>query len=109
MGEAYDDYLRKRDAYQRAVHTLDAAVQRLRAYPRPLIEDCNCNVPLPGMSMRTYISASRRALEGSNTARRRQIAELMKHTYVAQREVARAWEQLSEQERSKLAPSVHPD
>ncbi len=108
MGEAYDSYLLKKRTYDRAAQALDEAVQRLRAYPRPLIEDCGCNVPLPGVSVRAYFSASRRALEGSNATKRRLIAELMKRTFVAQDEALRAWGLLSEQERSGLKPPVAP-
>lgn len=104
MGEAYDSYLLKNRAYDRAAQALDEAVQRLRAYPRPLIEDCGCNVPLPGMSVHAYFAASRRALEGSNATRRRRIAELMKRTFLAQKEAVRAWGFLSDQERSGLKP-----
>lgn len=106
MGEAYDSYLLKKREYDRAAQALDEAVQRLPAYRRPLIEDCGCNVPLPGMSVRTYFSASRRALEGSNTAKRRRIAELMRRTLFAQKEAVHAWDLLSDQERSELKPPV---
>lgn len=106
MGEAYESYLLKKRAYDRAAQALDDAVQRLRAFPRPLIEDCGCNVPLPGMSVHGYISASRRALEGSNATKRRRIAELMKRTFFAQKEAIRAWNLLSDQERSELKPPV---
>ena len=108
MGEAYDDYLRKKNAYERSARALDDAVQRLRAYPRPLIEDCRCNVPLPGMSVRAYVSASRRALEGSNATKRRQIAELMKITFRAQKEALLAWKRLSDNERSEIEPPGGP-
>ncbi len=106
MGQAYDSYLLKKRAYDRAGQELDDAVQRLRAYSRPLIEDCGCNVPLPGMSVHAYILASRRVLEGSNATKRRRIAELMKRTFFAQREAIRAWDLLSDQERSDLKPPV---
>lgn len=81
-------------------------MQRLRAYSRPLIEDCACNVPLPGISIKSYISASRRALEGTNTIKRRRIAELMKRAFFAQKEATRAWHLLSDQERGQLKPPV---
>ena len=106
MGETYDNYLLKKLAYDRAGQELDDAVQRLRAFSRPLIEDGGCNVPLPGMSVHAYISASRRALEGSNATKRRRIAELMKRTFFAQKEAIRAWSLLSYQERSQLKPPI---
>jgi hypothetical protein len=58
------------------------------------------------MSVHAYISASRRALEGSNVTKRRWIAELMKRTFFAQKEAIRAWDLLSDQERSDLKPPV---
>ena len=85
MGKACDTYLLKKRAYDRVAQELDDAVHRLRAFSRPLIEDCGCNVPLPGMSVHAYISASRRALEGSNTTKRRRIAELMKRPSLRRR------------------------
>ena len=106
MGKACDDYLLKKRAYDRVAQELDDAVHRLRAFSRPLIEDCGCNVPLPGMSVHAYISASRRALEGSNAIKRRRIAELMKRAFFAQKEAIRAWELLLDQERSELKPPV---
>ena len=106
MGEAYDNYLLKKRTYDRAGQELDDAVQRLRAFRRPLIEDCGCNVALPGMSVHAYISASRRALEGSNATKRRRIAELMKRTFFAQKEAIGAWNLLSDQERSQLKPPI---
>ncbi len=106
MGEAYTSYLLKKGAYDRAAQALDDAVQRLRAIRRPLIEDCGCNIPLPGMSLQAYISASRWALEGSNATKRRRIAELMKRTFFAQKEAIQAWDRLSDQERSELKPPV---
>ncbi len=106
MGEACDSYLLKKRAYDRAAQELDDAVQRLRAFSRPLIEDCGCNVPLPGMSVHAYITASRRALEGTNATKRRRIAELMKRTFLAQKEAIRAWNLLSDQDRSELKPPV---
>lgn len=105
MGEAYDDYLLKKNSYDHATQALDDAVRRVSAIRRPLIEDCGCNVPLPGMSLQAYLSASRWALEGSNATKRRRIAELMKRTHSAQKEALHAWDLLSDQERSELKQS----
>jgi hypothetical protein len=105
MSEAYDNYLLKKRAYDGAAHVLEDALRRLRAYPSRLIEDCGCHIPLPGMSVRPFLFASRRAFEGSDAAKCREIAELMKRALLAQKEAIRAWDRLSEQERTQLRRS----
>jgi uncharacterized protein YqgQ len=104
MSEAYDSYLLKKRAYDRAALVLGDALKRLRAYPQPLIDDTGCHIPLPGMSVHAYFPGSRRALEGSKAAKRHEIAELMKQALCAQQEALRAWDLLSELERAELKP-----
>ena len=103
MGQAYDDYIAAKKAYDEAEAKVEALIGRLSAFAAPLIKNWReCHISLTGQGVPMNVAASTEVVHANDVPDPLAIHHAINAFHEAQQKGHRAWTSLSDQERKEL-------